>query len=619
MNWRQSLRRRALPESAENVARRVLRADLPRFQPPSDAAAWRRRVPQLRRQALSRIYLRGWPAGAWNRRTRVAWGEVLEPHPAYRVRKLRYEAAPRYWIPALLYEPTALSGRVPVVLNPNGHHHGGKACDYKQARCINLARRGMIALNIEFVGMGELGADRHHNNLAWLDLTGMAGVGLMVLALRRALDVLLGHRCADRGRVAVTGLSGGGWQTIVISALDRRVTVSVPVAGYTSNRMRARWLDDIGDLEQVPADMARVFDYPDMTAMVAPRPALVILNEEDDCCFRAGRTRPVIYDAVRPAWRAFGALDRFETYSNRVPGTHNYAADNRRRLYRFLDRQFGLATPDGDLHAPGELFAESELRVGLPPEQESIQTLARRRVRLLGARRKAPRTAGARRRLRKALVDCLRLPCYEARGRRVAGAAEGAQTHVVALGPWRVSASVWRRGGSAPPALHVVDGGRAALAGGAVDRQRTHVAADILGQGECALEPRLVLMLQAAGHRALGIQVAQVLALARWAASRAGARTVGLETRGPVTFLAGLIAAALEPGRFDILIGDEDLGSLGTLVERGLPFEAAPSLCCFGLLELADVPELLALLEGVVVRHLTRGSILLRPDVDQAS
>jgi len=52
-------------------------------------------------------------------------------------------------VPALLYEPTNLSGRVPVVLNVNGHDGSGKVAAYKQARCINQAKRGMLALNDE--------------------------------------------------------------------------------------------------------------------------------------------------------------------------------------------------------------------------------------------------------------------------------------------------------------------------------------------------------------------------------------------------------------------------------------------------------------------------------------
>ena len=46
-----------------------------------------------------------------------------------------------------------------------------------------------------------------------MNLTGLSGAGMMYLALKKGLDVLLSHSHADSRRVAVTGLSGGGWQT----------------------------------------------------------------------------------------------------------------------------------------------------------------------------------------------------------------------------------------------------------------------------------------------------------------------------------------------------------------------------------------------------------------------
>ena len=109
------------------------------------------------------------------------------------------------------------------MLNPNGHHFGGKAATYKQIRCANLARRGIIALNMEFIGMSELEADCYHNNIAHLDLTGMAGVGIFYLALKKGLDVLLSHSHSDPKRCCVTGLSGGGWQSIVLGRPSTRV------------------------------------------------------------------------------------------------------------------------------------------------------------------------------------------------------------------------------------------------------------------------------------------------------------------------------------------------------------------------------------------------------------
>ena len=56
-------------------------------------------------------------------KTRVVWIEVLKPDPAYIIRKLRYEIYPDYWIPAHIYAPTKLAGKVPVV-GAAGAHRG---------------------------------------------------------------------------------------------------------------------------------------------------------------------------------------------------------------------------------------------------------------------------------------------------------------------------------------------------------------------------------------------------------------------------------------------------------------------------------------------------------------
>ncbi|HEX8199392.1 MAG TPA: acetylxylan esterase, partial [Isosphaeraceae bacterium] len=148
---------------------------------------------------------------------------------------------------------------MPAVLNVNGHDGQGKAADYKQIRCINQAKRGMRALNVEWLGMGQLaGGGNGHGLINAIDLCGTSGIAVHYLYLARAIDLLLSLEHADPGRVAVTGLSGGGWQTIFISALDPRVKLCVPVAGYSSFRTRVRHHSDLGDSEQTPCDLATV-------------------------------------------------------------------------------------------------------------------------------------------------------------------------------------------------------------------------------------------------------------------------------------------------------------------------------------------------------------------------
>src|SRR5205807_634883 len=203
----------------------------------------------LRQDVLDRVVLRGqakkWAAS----KGKVEYLDKIAGGKGYRMRKLRYEALPGMWIPAILYLPDELTGKVPVMLAVNGHDRNGKAAKYKQIRCINLAKRGLLVLNVEWFGMGQLReAGYQHGCMNQLDLCGTSGLAPFYLAMSRGLDVLLAQPSADPERVSVSGLSGGGWQTIVVSALDTRVSLANPVAGYSGFRTRLRdHYKDLGD------------------------------------------------------------------------------------------------------------------------------------------------------------------------------------------------------------------------------------------------------------------------------------------------------------------------------------------------------------------------------------
>ena len=200
---------------------------------PSNAAQWSAQAEQIRQRLIENTILHGWPQ-AW--RTSPPKFEdlgVVPSGPGYRLRKLRYEIVPGFYTTALLYEPAQLSGKAPGVLDVMGHFGPGKASDFEQTLCINQALRGMIALNPEWLDMGELQSkENSHSFSAHLNLMGANGVGLFYLAMRKALDILYDNPQVDRERIGVTGLSGGGWQTIMLSSLDPRVKVAIPVAGY---------------------------------------------------------------------------------------------------------------------------------------------------------------------------------------------------------------------------------------------------------------------------------------------------------------------------------------------------------------------------------------------------
>ena len=197
----------------------------------------------------------------------MVWLDTIDGGPGYRIRKFRYEALPGMWLPGLLYLPDKLAGSVPVAMHVNGHAPEGKAVNYKQLRSINLAKRGMPVVDLEWFGMGQLRTSGFaHGRMNQLDLCGASGLAPFYLALSRGLDIATSLEHVDKSRVVVSGLSGGGWQTILISSLDERVTLANPVAGYGGFRTNILF-DDMGDSEQAPSDMAVVADYTHLTAL----------------------------------------------------------------------------------------------------------------------------------------------------------------------------------------------------------------------------------------------------------------------------------------------------------------------------------------------------------------
>ncbi|MBY0228771.1 MAG: prolyl oligopeptidase family serine peptidase, partial [Gemmataceae bacterium] len=385
---------------------------LPRLPAPDEA--WAKK---LRADLLAKVVLRG-EAARWDAKG-VEYGDTLEG-VGYSIRKLRYEALPGMWIPALLYVPAKLADKVPVMLAVNGHDRAGKAADYKQTRCINLAKRGMIVLNAEWFGMGQLRAKGwEHASMNGIDLCGTSGLAPFYLSMKRGLDVLLAQPKADPARVAVSGLSGGGWQTIWISALDERVALANPVAGYSPFKVKIReWFKDLGDSEQAPTDFASLADYTHLTALRAPRPTLLTYNGKDDCCFEAGYALPPLMKAARPFFDAHKKGGNLRSHVNDDPGDHNFGKDNREALYRAVGDFFYPDDPKyvrKEIECAKEVRKPAELEAALPKGNVSLNGLA---LALSGKlKRPLPESDQPKwqQAMRKELAEVLRLPSLDAR------------------------------------------------------------------------------------------------------------------------------------------------------------------------------------------------------------
>lgn len=583
-----------------------LEQNLPRLDIPKDLQEWKKRDRRVRKDFL-KLFFEGHPEGVLDADFKVEYSDVIQKE-GYRIRKLRYEGYPGLWVPAALYEPENIDGKVPGVLNANGHHVGGKAMAYKQARCINLAKQGVMALNYEFLGMGQLSSLYIHNQIALLDLCGVSGIGVFYLAMKRALDVLAAHKDIDPEKIAMTGLSGGGWQTIILSSLDKRITYIIPVAGHSAIWQRKDFVCDIGDMEQCPRDFCTVADYDTLSAMCAPRPTLFIYNRNDDCCFRPERTRVSIFFPTEKVYSLYDKKHLVDFYVNKEPGTHNYASDNRVQLYRFLNKHMNLDLLQQDLPYEDELLTEQELSTELPANNETFQSLARKELIKIRRQRKSQTKRQPIKMLRKRLAEIIRLPEYHVSKEKTVKKSKkkaGVSRFQLCLNDiWKLPVTIVRGKGSGSVELRIsLDGipGEAELKELGEDGQ-TRIFADILNTGELSCSFQYHMLISASGQRSLGIQVAQILALAEWIRKRYKASRIKLQPGGFMQGLnlAGLIAAALQPEAFEEVQSNWRLRSLDMLIDLPMEYnnEKAP-LFCFGLLREFDIDDLIEMSETV--------------------
>ena len=601
--------------------RRYLAAKTPELPKPASAGAWTADADRLRRRVLNDVVFHGWPKAWVDAPPKFEDLGTVPSGQGYHLRRLRYEIVPGFYGVAMLYEPERLTGRVPAILNVDGHHGPiGKAAEFNQKRCITQARQGILALHLEWIGFGELDADENdHRYQAHLDLTGTSGVGLFYLAMRRGLDYLDAHPNVDRTRIGMTGLSGGGWQTMMLSALDERIAVAVPVAGHSTFISRVERVSDIGDIEQDATDLHVGLDYSSLEAMRAPKPTLLIYNAEDDCCFRAPLVKAYVYDAVRPFFALFGKHDALAWHENIERGDHNYQLDNRMQGYRFFAQHFGLPAIDHEPPADADIKRTDELNVGLAPNNLTILGLARQFGNEIARARAAGGTVesnGASPARRDRLREIVRLHDVE-----VAHAwpvdsskSKGLETQFLrleftnGLSATAVLARAQTARPDAPVSIILNDQGKRASfieVSDRINRGDQVLAVDLLFTGDGApADPasfQFAELIATIGDRPLGLESAQLAAIVRWAKRSLTASAVRLDTIGMRQQVVGLTTAALNPGAFTEAVVYDGMPSLGFLLSPGVRYEAAADLFCRDLYKEFDLDAIAELGRPTIV------------------
>jgi hypothetical protein len=310
---------------------------LARLNHPAEREGWQKAVPELRRRLTAALGSEHLPKPQPRNLRQVGTIDRGD----YAIEKLTYETFPDCLVPALVYRPAKIDGKLPAILFAPGHSWGpSKATPDIQAFCITMARWGFIVLVYEPHGQGERGISFREHRRTELLLAGMCQQSIPWFESRCALEYLLSRSDVDPQRVGMTGESGGGYNTWITTALGPRIAVAVPVVGtseFFEQIHVCRGNDFYLAREHchfVPG-LLRFANNHEYVALAAPRP-LLIIAADSDVSFPLPGIRQVVAHG-RKLYGALGKADQIGYFEDMKTG-HGYQKPKREAAYGWFRR-----------------------------------------------------------------------------------------------------------------------------------------------------------------------------------------------------------------------------------------------------------------------------------------
>ena len=296
---------------------------------------------------------------AWKKRAREKLSDLLglsfmEPcRPSFRVtgktqepgfRRIRavLQTEPEIFMPFYLLVPSGLrkGEKRPCVLAPHGHGAGGKesvagVCENpliaEKVRAGNaygadLARLGYVIFCPDARGSGERREPHQQGDapekifscscdalsFAAMSLGGSLA-GMWTWDLMRLIDLIQTLPFCDGGRIACCGFSGGGLQTLYLTAMDDRVRCAV-ISGYFHSFRDCILTTNLCGCNFVPG-LWRNMDLCDIAALAAPRPLLIEGGRDDPLNGQRGlKGADEQFRTLEKAYRLSGKEDRLRRF-----------------------------------------------------------------------------------------------------------------------------------------------------------------------------------------------------------------------------------------------------------------------------------------------------------------
>jgi sugar phosphate isomerase/epimerase len=308
---------------------------------------WEKRKKELKPCMLEALQLSHLPATPGSKPIITAQRKF----DGYTVENIALEILPGVWINGSLYKPAKYKGRIPVILNPDGHWEKQRYRPDCQYRCAALAKMGAMAFSYDLFAWGEsllqFKLEDHRKSLS---------MTIQALGSIRILDYLLSLKDADTSRVGMTGGSGAGSHTVLMTALDDRIKVAAPVVSLSSYFYGGCPCESGMDIHGCGGRTDNV----EIAAMAAPRPQLIVSDGGD----WTDRMPEHDFPYLQKMYSWYGKKEN--VMNVHLPEEkHDFGINKRTAVYEFMAKQLGLnlkAVQD----AAGKI---DESKITIEPEQ----------------------------------------------------------------------------------------------------------------------------------------------------------------------------------------------------------------------------------------------------------
>lgn len=289
--------------------------------------------------------------------------------------KVVFSTRREFRVPAYALLPKGLRGRAPAIVDL--HSHGGmflfgkekvvdlgvnhpSMIEYHKTNyagrptATELVRRGYVVISIDAFPFGErrlmmdedLGAGWDRSKYSIEDVrrlnrkcrakesalvksltyAGATWPGVTLWDDVRTLDYLCSRPEVDAKRIGCVGVSFGGWRSLFLGGLDDRIAAACVVGFMSTVRPMIRaHMETHSFVHFVPA-LHRYLDLPDVAALRAPKPLLVLQCSRDGLFPLDGMEESV--RKISDVYRKAGAADRFTGRFHDVPHCFDVTMQN---------------------------------------------------------------------------------------------------------------------------------------------------------------------------------------------------------------------------------------------------------------------------------------------------